>query len=384
MDEFTWLDLLLLGTGCKIKRSNIFIQILDTVMLILMITCYGATLFSSFENYSQVGANYILGMMEKYSSEVCGIIFIIVIRKNRNDLQTLLKETSEKLTTKQKSSLKRLAAVCLFIILMTITQDAVMTRYHLLSNTSGEIDKVHEIMDWLRTYHNLNSWLLGGCCFFAFMVNIIKYNEENYFNQLELGLESVTPENSCTLILERKAVMDCRRKLIKCFGIIPCLWFLHVFVRAPVVVMEVKSPLSSGIEDAWAVLPLIYELFAIGFVVYECEKCSHVTRKRVSDIMMFLIREDKIETMSVFAAQMEKSGEEDFTTWKTISINRGFYFGFLCSVVSFTILVLQTTKEIFGDVPPVLRSAHNFPTFKIPFFDDEPHVNHTADGIVIS
>lgn len=242
------MDIVLLASGCKVVRGNIFIKILDLLMLLLIISCYGATLFASIENYRTGSGSVLLSMVERYSNEVCGLVFIFIIRSHRNDINNLLMSVTESLEARQKSSVKRFSLTCLIVIIMTIVQDALLTRFHILSNSYADIDLQHEIMDWLRTYHNMNSWLLGGCCVFAFFVRIIKFNEINYFNRLEETPQDLVPEKSSSLILERKAVILTRKRLLKCFSIIPCLWFMHVFVRGPIIVMEVNSDKINWIE----------------------------------------------------------------------------------------------------------------------------------------
>ena len=58
-----------------------------------------------------------------------------------------------------------------------------------------------------------------------------------------------------------------------------------------------------------------------------------------------------MEMMELFVNELEKSAEECFTVWKTIVMNRQLYLAFICSIVTFTILVLQTTKEVTGSYP---------------------------------
>lgn len=55
---------------------------------------------------------------------------------------------------------------------------------------------------------------------------------------------------------ENDSVMLVRRSLIKFFGMIPCLCFLHVFIRASVVVFELNSVLLIS-EKVRSIIPLV-------------------------------------------------------------------------------------------------------------------------------
>ena len=358
MKEFACLDIILLASGCKVFRHGWLIKLLDTIMLLFIISCYGASLYSTIylaisEKTKETAVNVLISVMEQYSNEIGGLLFIITIRHNRFNMMHELTSLVAPLSPKQRISLKKHSVFCLFMVIMTIVQEAIFTRFHLQTNSFQNIDQAHKIRDWLKFSNNMNSWLIGGCCIFAFFVKTIKFNEENYFNQLEQNINDLQPDDLPRLVLERDSAINKRRTLIKTFGIIPCFWLLHVLISAPVVALSLSSDVSHFVEKAWTVLPLIYNMIALGLVIYQCDSCGHLTRKRMKDIKMKLFTQRKMETMGLFVDELEKSAEEYFTIWKTITMNRQLYLAFLCTIVTFTILVLQTTKEITGSLPNI-------------------------------
>ena len=208
-------------------------------------------------------------------------------------MKHVMKTVVASLSAKQRTSLKKHSAICLFVVIMTIVQEAAFTRFHVQTNSFQNIDQTHMIMDWLRFLHILNSWLIGGCCVFAFLIKAIKCSEENYFIQLEKTIPELEPSHLPRLVLEGENVIHKRRALIKSFGIIPCLWLLHILISAPVVVLRLNSNVTHILEKTWGVLPLINNVIAVGFVIYQCDACSHLTKKRMKEIKIKLFTEQK-------------------------------------------------------------------------------------------
>lgn len=356
MDEFEYLDVVLLVSGCKVFRANFGIRVLNLIMFLLIVICYVSTLFKSIENQLTKGGLVMVGMMERYSHEVCGLTFIAVLSYHRTRIRGLLSFAANNLTAKQKSSLKKHASFCLLMTFLTLAQEVAFTHYHLRRNRE-KFDSKHKVMDWLECYHQMNSWFFGGCAVYTFFVKVIRFHEINYFNSIEGRTDILIPSADAKLALERRSVSLFKQDLIKTFAFIPCLWIIHAFIEAPVVVLEVAQPDSDFMEQMWSILPFLYELTSIAYVVYLCDLCTCTVASRSEDLLIFLLRENRMEDMPLFARQLESAASHEFTSWRTITMNRKFYLGFLCSIVSFTVLSVQVTQKMTGvekDTIPVI------------------------------
>lgn len=353
MQEFVYLDYVLLASGCKVFRKNSSVRILNILMLFLIIICYGATLFHSIESTLTSGGLVILVMMSRYSHELCGLTFIAVLSYYRFSMRRILILVAKNLTASQKSCLKRHGLVFLVLLVMTILQDAVITHLHLNSRHGRTLGPNHRLMDWLKCYHNMNSWFYGGVGVYTFFVKMIRFNEINYFDAMAGKHELLIPGMDSFLALERRSVALVKKRLMKTLAFVPCLWVVNVFVRAPVVVFKIAQPNSIPIGRIFRTLPLIYQLIALAYVVYECEICNLTVGKRVNDLLVAMMEENRIQDMDLFVQQLQRSADDDFSSWKTISLNRRFYLGFLCSVVSFTVLFIEVTQDVTGtnDLP---------------------------------
>lgn len=345
MDEFASLDVLLLAYGCKVFRENCLITFLNTVFLITIIVCYIATPLISIESQLYENQRFpVLGMIDRYSDELFGFIVIYFLRKHRRTLKNLLMTISASLTSPQQTSLRRHAVSSLVIVILIVVQKCLFTAYHV---TRPSITHLHAIGDCFRTYHSLNSWFIGGCLTFTFLVKIIKFNEVNYFEQLERDEGIMVEENAPRLALDRWKCMHFRASLLKPFSIIPCLWFIHLFIKGSAVFMLVGH-VEGIVGKVSRILPLVYQLLAVTYVIYHCDTCTVMTKKRIHDTIMGMMRKNQMQGMDLFVTRLDSSGE-GITMFKRVALNRRFFLAFACSLVSFVFLFREVTDLVRGD-----------------------------------
>lgn len=108
------------------------------------------------------------------------------------------------------------------------------------------------------------------------------------------------------------------------------------------------DPSTDVVTGMLYVLPLLYQVAAIGYVVYQCESCTHAIGKRIRDLLIFLLRENRIGDMLLFVCQLERSADQQFSAWKAVSLDRKFFLGLICSIVSFTVFFLHMAQKASG------------------------------------
>lgn len=355
MEEFECLDVILMISGCKIFIHNPCMRIINHMMRMMIIICYVATFVYSLESSFKTGGVLYLTVVERYSQELCGLFFIFTINWNARDIRKLLTDARNSLKPEQLSSLRVHAIVSMFVICMTLGQDVALSYYHLFYTVYVD-DAGHIFLDMARSFHFFNSWLLGGCAVYAFFVKIIQFRDENYFESLRVNAADLVPENAARLALERRNVMIARNRLLKTFSLIPCLWFLHTFIKAPCLVLQLGHWFHYPIEQAWRIIPLVYQILAVAYLVFLCDASTQYTRKKVDDVVVEMMSKNSIIAMDVFVTELERSGEQQFTVWKTLVINRKFFLAFVSSLVTFTVFFIEITEEVIKDeVKPSAR-----------------------------
>lgn len=342
MEEFACLDILLLAFGCKVYRDNCFVTFVNNVFLAIIILCYIVTPLISIESRLQEHQQFqTLSMIDRYSDELFGFLAIYFLRKHRKPLGNLLITISGTLSPTQRRSLRRHAVCSLIFVFVIVIQECLVTTYHV---TRPNTTTLHAIAYILLGYHSLNSWFVGGCLTMAFLVKIVKFNEVNYFEQLEKEESTVIEENAPRLALERWKCMLFKKNLLKPFSIIPCFWFAQVFIKTLAIWMQVGY-MDDVVGKVSRILPLAYQLLAVTYVVYHCDTCGEMTRKRVHDTIMWIMRENRMQGMDVFVTRLDSSGVGIHMCNK-VYLNRRFLLAFACSLISFVFLFREVTNMI--------------------------------------
>ena len=131
MKEFKCLDAVLLASGCQLYRRGCCAHFVNAFMIFLLIICYSGTIVDSITLSQVNGGLTILMYMERYSSEVSGIVFIIVMNVNRKRMVNLTETMTMSLTDAQRNSLSRHALLSLLLIVLKMIQEIVFMRHHL-------------------------------------------------------------------------------------------------------------------------------------------------------------------------------------------------------------------------------------------------------------
>ena len=93
------------------------------------------------------------------------------------------------------------------------------------------------------------------------------------------------------------------------------------------------------IEIGWSIIPFLFEFIAVSYVVYHCDSCQQMTRKRVDDITTTMIKDDLIPDMSEFSNELMRNSCEEFTAWQVLDLNRKTFVIFACLLLTTVIIV---------------------------------------------
>lgn len=343
MRELRFLDFVLMGSGCKIFLKNPVIKGLNFVSL----SCMTSTICLLTYLNSKIGEKggfASLTEFARYTELFSGLLFILSMNKNRHLFQKVLPLFLQPLDKKQKSSLEKFSFWSMIFVLLTIAQEYLSTTLHVFG--------IHTIEDWsevlgdyTRAYHSLNSWFLGGCLFYAFCVKMVHFSEVNYFKDLTEKAASLTSEHVVQQAYERRKLMNERRKLFAPFSYVPLLWFIYLFVKSFVVIIEVLERYDTWSERAWRVLPLAYQIIAISCVIHACDVCTLFSRKQTDAVIMEMMDSGNIQDMDLFVNELKDSSQKEFSVFKTFDINRPFILAFVSSLISFTVLFMDIIYE---------------------------------------
>ena len=184
---------------------------------------------------------------------------------------------------------------------------------------------------------------------YAACVKMIRFREENYFKELseQLTTTGFESEDTIKLALERKRAAKQRNKLFQPFYYVPVFWFLYLFLRSTVVLIEMTETFPGTNERLWRLLPLIYQIVSISNIVYLCDRCSRFIRKKSNQFVMDVMAggEPLADRLDPLCLEIEETADQEFTVFETFAINRPFILAFLGSLISFTVLFLDVIYD---------------------------------------
>ena len=237
MKEFTCLDCMLLASGCKIFISNAAVRFANNLLLIIMVLTYAVEFYCSYSEAKERSAFTALIKFCDCCDEVAGLLFIVIINRNRLTFTKRMTAMMQTMNEDQRHALSRLSFWCMIALLFTLIEDLLLTMIHL---TIGRFwgKTWHVVSDIISSFTLFNSWFLGGCFVYAFCVTMIRFSEENYFKQLGDKV-NCNRESGLRLACERKKLTQRRKKLLDSFSFIPLLWFVYAFIKSTVMFIEI-------------------------------------------------------------------------------------------------------------------------------------------------
>ena len=349
MHEFTPHDILLLLAGCKIFVAHRAVTVLNYIMMAIVLICYTAAFVAGFEQVRTNNRFTILTIIERNVRAFSGIVFMIVIKRNQSVIRELIQRMLPALNSEQRSQLKWHAIKCLILVLLTIAQEFASTTWHLATCCKAPLTTKHILEDYAKSYDYVNSWFLGGRGMFAFFVKVVQFTDDNYFKELnEKGLQSMESSPSSRLALDRRAIMKTRHALLSSMSLMPCLWFVHLFVKSSAAAIEVAERFDKTSDKIWRLAPLAYMIFALLYLVWLCDLTTERLRDRVSETIEGILQNDQSERMQVFVSELRDNANQEISSWNTFDINRKFTLAFISSLITFTVLFVQLTYNLVG------------------------------------
>lgn len=342
--EFAALDILLFASGIKVFIGSRAVKYVNHGLLAIALICYTVSFIEGFEQVRTSSKFSILTVLEREIRALCGLAFIWVIKRNASTIVSVIPEVLSSLTRDQRKSLCRHSLACVLLIVLTILQEFASTSWHLANVKSWPPTVKHTLVDYAKSYDYVNSWFLGGVAIYAFYVKAIMFLDDNFF--LMVRERGLTEESASKLALGRKHIMTQREMMLGSLSVMPCLWFVHLFIKASAATIEVVERFDKTSDKIWRLAPLVYMILAILYLVWLCDLCTYRLRKKVHETIVSIMRKDQTEQMDVFVQELKENGAQEITSWDAFDVNRKFTIAFVSSLITFVVLFVQLTYDV--------------------------------------
>ena len=342
MEEFAPLDLLLTPAGCRVNISRPVARILNRAMMLIMFTANMTTIISHYLLVDM--AKEPLKVVTSLTDGLFGSAFMIIMIRSRLQIVHVLSQTSF-LTPSQRRYLHRLAVFALVSRLLMLAQTAIEVTLHLLPGRS----LTHILIDVINWFVDFNPWFYAAILMYTFFAKIIRFREEWYFNQLHQRLVSLDKQEQSVvaaeslqqfLVMQRKQEVRFRDSILQFFSLMPCIWFLFMFVKV-CLVYEIMAVRAKTLATTVRLEELVIQVLLLCYLINTCESVTAFVRQESERTSELLVRSSRMKQLSALAAQIERSSSFTFTVWSTFDISRRFAISFLSSLITFAVLFIQ-------------------------------------------
>ena len=338
MREFRPLDYVLLASGCMIFQSSITrIIVRIQKVLLLVIVLYFLSLFFPWtlrRGYSRSILLHASGWLDA----VFAVIFVLFMSLKQEEMRILLETVSKNLDETRRDCLRKYAIVSSLLSWINVLR---LIGFSMILVLRIKRDHGYDTYILITSYAHLINWLFGGIAVYGFFIKSITYMEEEYFDRLEDILKNTQNWSTDGLCIEIRVIMHLKEEIVTCFGPIPCLWLLHVFIRAAGIMFSHGSErqLTRSVTLAIDVLVLVWLIFL-------CDHSKQRAKDRSSHITLEIMRRGQAKKWKALVHELEEADKMTFTAWNMFTIRKMVIPVFIGSLTNFMVLISTMINDL--------------------------------------
>jgi hypothetical protein len=344
-EAFSPINWTLLITGCRIYPSKYrFFNFLDSMQAIMLIACHIIHSAIQLLKFPEEATKfYIIEKTKTVLLQFSGILFIVIMRRNRKKIHSLFEHVKGSLTPKDLRYLYWYALSLsiphwIFLVGMLVA---------LAQFLRDEHTKAWELFSILYTV--FNSWIFGGCPAFMFCLVALDVCEKNAMVQILQNFSQKTIElDPSDVSLFLKKIISNRNYMMQYFSCLPCSWYLFVFVKS--VVTYILLQLQEEVEqkgshhNLYSTIMMIEWISVVLLLVYVMLKTESILTKsndRLEVLSEKVILRNDTETWIQVLNDIRQAEKFEYRAWDIFSMNKSFFVSFISSLLTFTILCIQ-------------------------------------------
>ena len=278
---------------------------------------------------------------------VCHVIVILVIWKNRRNLRGLVKESSRYLTKKDKQNLLRFNIALLLWKVMT---HCVKLYYEILT-FKQRMAKGRRLYSYTNVWLDTISWDSLVFVLYMLLIRMVHLAE---ISGMKAMMNKITDNDGNSIILQIRMFISLKDYFMKSVSILPCLSFIYVFFRAvsgvnwlrDVYTFAPKSYLQEyDLQKTLSLVNFALLVFIIVQVivmsVFTSDQCLESQETLESFRVSVVQTLDLKSHFSVVMDTISEAQRYEFLAWNLFYINKQLLLSFFSSFVTFTMLFVQ-------------------------------------------
>ena len=344
-DPFSPLNFALSLSGLHLLPNNLWIKILNWILLLLTVT---GSLYelADLRHFSlNIITREVLSILIWSTDVVNNFIFIFVILKNRTHLNSILKRILPLLSKEDKRCLWKLSITgCTCSILVTIYVISVYVAFYFFEKPSEE--NSYTLLDTIfYTLAEKDSvFSICGRFVYCFYIRMISLQEKQFLQRVEKECKILTTgyvSNQLRKLYVFKNFVQDK------FSILPVLWFFKelVFCLGSVVThQESRSKQNPTFYLLIIIIPFLYSLLVHIFLVCYVDHCKQDVDAQIDQLTQSLSSQD-YEKWQMIISELDKAKEFNYTADNLFEINKRTGLSFISALITLTVLFEQVLSR---------------------------------------
>ena len=336
--SFSPLNWILVITGCRLYPSkNDFVNLIDHIQAISLLFSHSYLFYHCFPSKDSIKRGDFVNDLRAEFQQILGILFIIIMRKNRVQLRNILQCIERSLTPVEFKKLYMTS------IVISIPHWISLVAFQTLRLVWGFTeDKIKTFTYWTVFLTEFNCWIFGGVPVLVFYLDSIHMWEETLINtvtnQFSMRKMSVSPSQVSIFI---QTVINRRNKLMAHFSCLPCSWCLYVFAKSVVTITGLSAENDNLVEltyDVFGMIEWISFIFMIVYIMIKTELLLKKSCDRLEILSNKVLLRHQVDSWIHVLSDIKVAQEYTYMSWDIIPMNKAFVLSFvLLIVVSFVL-----------------------------------------------
>lgn len=344
MQEFKYLDGILLLSGCKVFRGKRLLTLVNNIQFLILTigscltVCIGLadSVFSKSQRL-YVLTYYTLG----YTS---AIVFRFVMRRQIPEMRDYLILLLSRIPVVER---KRLQSVSLWYSITLMSLMLVSGVGHLQAAISfhSKTSQLFYASGWyVETYVVISSrWLALSCLLVAFFIKVSSSFEQTILQALHSHLRKggITVTASLLVLCELKTQ---KKRVMQLFSIIPCLAVFCLFFTISGLIMQLRHTGVNG-ETFVETTTTGMNIVCLFYMTYTGEK-SVAQSESMGEMIENLLLSTRDRKWDRVTERLRALTRMQYTSCRIIEINCKFFLTFMSTLITLTALFTQVLTNI--------------------------------------
>lgn len=351
MKPLTPINLILSLSGCSLRklskssrRWNHVISVL--VILTSILSATKEFLFDKPQKYQLIFVSQVVYFIGH-------AIFVVLMNRNRDIFTQDIQKLLEKLKERQKHSLRRFSVIVSAVAFIELFRYCLGNAYFNFLYMPRNIAIAITVLSIASSLGNC----FIGLIFCLFIIKLLQVFEEIYFERLNTRLHADNYQKDSRRLLmkicqERQAITKLKQSIMECFGVLPVIWFMHLFVyiSGAVFISQSNDHVNLPLEIFIGSGLIVYEFLLIVTLIFQVHKHKTFLRIQSREIVEVFFRETDYFVIDSRKEFDKECNSFELSAWGLFVVDKKLLLTFISSLLTFTTLFIQIAQSMDSTV----------------------------------